>query len=353
MKRALVVDYQSDSDDDVAAPAPIAPAKKRKLPALSETFIPKVPIDNPALHQGRVRTVPFVQGQWCAHVYVPVDLSPSLHTTLLNLLARAQALCPTLHSLLDPPAPASLAAPATPTPTSTPTARTEDRDSPPSEAHISLTRPLFLHTSQRPSFLTSIRAALKQHSAFDISFAQLSTLENDEHTRIFLVCEVGAGFNEVRPLPSLPFPLLPRVPSQSADALIAIVQLHTLTKSLQPSIQEIRQEAYYAEPRYHASIGWALLAPRASSSPAPPARDTSSSGSASPAPPTASAQESAERLAQEPEDKLGEQFPTIPHFPTGFIQSLQREFGAQIRESVRAGEVRVRIGRDETSVRLA
>ncbi|KZT60286.1 hypothetical protein CALCODRAFT_480806 [Calocera cornea HHB12733] len=335
MKRALVPEYASDSDSDdepqsaLAGPAPsepvAAPAKKRKLlPALSGHFR-TAPVDNPAQHQGRTRTVPFVQGQWCAHVYVPVDLPPSLHKTLRALLARAKARCPTLHSLLDPPA---RAAPA-PDPGGS-THSNPAQDSPPEELHISLTRPLFLRAHERRPFLASVRRAVRSHSAsrFDLSFADLAVLENDERTRAFLTCEVGAGFTELR----------------------------ALTTSLEPAVRELRQEAYYQEPRYHASIGWALLArPAVPSTPEPNAGHPNTA-----APPAATKAEAAapSRVGPVPphpsELGLGFEldFPTIASFPEGFLRALQKEFGERIREAVGVGEVRVRIGREETRVGL-
>lgn len=36
---------------------------------------------------------------------------------------------------------------------------------------------------------------------FTLSFTSFAELQNDEHTRTFLVMEIGAGHHEVRPLP--------------------------------------------------------------------------------------------------------------------------------------------------------
>jgi len=101
------------------------------------------------------------------------------------------------------------------------------------ELHISLSRPVYLRAHQREDFKRAVKSIAKRFSSFKASFARLSQLTNDERTRTFLTMEIGAGHLEFQAL---------------VDALV-------------PILQSIRQETYYEEPRFHASIAWVLVAP--------------------------------------------------------------------------------------------
>jgi hypothetical protein len=65
------------------------------------------------------------------------------------------------------------------------------------EQHISLSRPIYLRKHQLDSFVAAIKNAMKDVQSFDLSFAQLAQLTNDEKTRSFLTLEIGSGYNEV------------------------------------------------------------------------------------------------------------------------------------------------------------
>lgn len=65
------------------------------------------------------------------------------------------------------------------------------------EQHISLSRPVYLRKYQLTPFTRSIKAALRDIQRFDVSFAQISHLTNDEKTRSFLTLEIGHGYNQV------------------------------------------------------------------------------------------------------------------------------------------------------------
>ncbi|KAF4617267.1 hypothetical protein D9613_006008 [Agrocybe pediades] len=222
MKRAPIplVGYASSDDEGIAAHEEITmqersvlpPKKKRRLPPVSSTVAPDGPKDNPALHQGRVRTVPHVDGQFAAHVYVslPLGRRSQLYKVLQAILSDAKASIPTLHEIWSTSHPEQEARP---------------------ELHISLSRPIFLRAHQRDDLKRAVKNIAKQHKPFVVSFAVLSELINDERTRTFLTMEVGAGHHELR----------------------------SLADSLSPSIEAVRQQAYYVKPRFHASIAWALL----------------------------------------------------------------------------------------------
>lgn len=116
----------------------------RKLPALADNLVISVPIDNPALHQGRIRSSPHVEGQFASYVYVPLKIprGSALDTLLENVFRRAKDLVPTLH----------------------PIGGNEDPDTKERELHVSLTRPVYLRAHQRDEFRTAVRTLCTQHA---------------------------------------------------------------------------------------------------------------------------------------------------------------------------------------------
>lgn len=132
----------------------------------------KAPISNPVAHQGRTRTHAHVDGQWAAHVYIPVPVeiskisrdAPSKNLTTRNpktkfgdLLQRvietATQLVPELHSLLPEP----IAQGSTSVPNHLGSSKTGD------ELHISLSRPIFLRAHQRDEFRKAIKMMSLSH----------------------------------------------------------------------------------------------------------------------------------------------------------------------------------------------
>jgi U6 snRNA phosphodiesterase len=95
-------------------------------------------------------------------------------------------------------------------------------------------------------------------------------------------------------------------------ALKSDSQLVALTDSLNPALQTFKQSEFYPEPKFHVSIGWALL-----------------DGS---------------EVAKSKED-----FPTITGLSQGVIEDLNREFASRLRRPsacLEAEEVCVKIGKD-------
>ncbi|KAL5524575.1 USB1 [Sanghuangporus sanghuang] len=211
MKRNInLVAYESSDDDHGASENHLDDANSaRKLPKLSPLLSVPVPVDNPTLHQGRVRTSPHVEGQFAAFVYVPVPLKKN--TPLRQLLGKsvnhAKDIEPALVcDWLDSPGTHTL--------------------------HISLTRPIYLRNYQREELKRVVKAAARVVCPFTASFSKFTTFENDEHTRAFLGIEVGAGHRE----------------------------LEMLSKTVEPILRSLHQKGFYSEPRFHASVAWALLA---------------------------------------------------------------------------------------------
>ncbi|KAI0350341.1 hypothetical protein OH77DRAFT_1431075 [Trametes cingulata] len=280
MKRSVaLVDYASSDEDshnhdtgedeDSTAPQPLPPKKLKKLPSLPAYLVPSAPVDNPALHQGRRRTTPHVEGQFAAYAYIPllVEKQSALHELLLRIFTRAKEHVPSLQAIGSSSFSTEI----------------------PMELHISLTRPTYLRAHQRGDFKRAVQGAAKSRRKFAASFATLSELTNDERTRTFLTLEIGAGHEHFK----------------------------ALSDDLVPLLRSIRQKEFYAEPRFHASIAWALL-----------------NGSRQPT------------LA----DSLEASFPTIPSFPPSLVPQLQAEFARELVKpgvgSFEAEEIRVRIGKE-------
>lgn len=149
MKRALV-EYASSEEESTLANDQQKQKKRsqglldclrgtdhvdRKLPALSSSLTVPVPVDDPALHQGRVRAVPHVEGQYATYIYVPLVLHPNdaLSKLISEALILAQTRVPSLHAI----------------------GKKEDDGQ--WELHISLSRPLFLRAHQREEFKRAIK----------------------------------------------------------------------------------------------------------------------------------------------------------------------------------------------------
>ena len=111
----------------------------RKLPPLSSSLVVPVPIDNPALHQGRLRSTPHVEGHFATHVYVSLTVNrhSQLYQTIQDILSDARMIVPSLNDMWP----------------------SETRQHP--ELHISLSRPIFLRAHQREDFKRAVRNAAK------------------------------------------------------------------------------------------------------------------------------------------------------------------------------------------------
>ncbi|KAI8973981.1 hypothetical protein BD414DRAFT_498765 [Trametes punicea] len=323
------IDKAEASSHSAASPAP---KRSKKLPSLPGHLMPQVPMDNPALHQGRRRTTPHVEGQFAAYVYVPVavDRRSRLYALLLRVFERAKRTVPSLHPI-GFSAEAGSSTSDVQRLEGTKSVSEEGQDAP-VELHVSLTRPTYLRAHQREEFKRGVQKAAKSKRRFAASFATLSELTNDERTRTFLALEVGAGHDEFR----------------------------RLVEELTPTLRSIRQKEFYEDPRFHASIAWALLdgsqpapLPTPPSQRSPDEAERTSSGAA-----VALAGETHNNAPSAAVAATSEQaaFPTIPRFPPSLVQELRAEFA---RELVSPGvgafeveEVRVRIGREVSRWRL-
>jgi hypothetical protein len=184
MKR-LVSYSSSDEDEDREKRL-----RRPPLPPLSQSLLPDVPVDNPALHQGRTRSTSHVEGQWAAYVYVPLTIERwnKLGSILKEVICTAKQVVEGLHVVGD----------------------NKDEET---ELHISLTRPIYLRTHQREDLKKAVRAVAHNFSVYVLPFAyglqysgrirftaslsNFTSLKNDEQTRTFLAMEIGAGHAQV------------------------------------------------------------------------------------------------------------------------------------------------------------
>ncbi|KAI0764719.1 U6 snRNA phosphodiesterase Usb1 [Fomes fomentarius] len=302
MKGATLVEYSSsDEDGDQEHPPPLI--KKRKLPSLAEHLVPRTPADNPALHQGRRRTTPHVDGQFAAYVYVPVPVSKQsrLFRLVKRIFMSAKEDIPSLHPIAfvtdESPEPDKLRV---------------ELDNETVELHISLTRPTYLRAHQRQEFRRAVQAVARAKQKFSASFATITELTNDERTRTFLTLEIGAGHDDLK----------------------------SLSNALGPTLRSLRQKEFYEDARFHVSIAWALLDGAQDLPPvstAPESHSTVSHAS------TGSTSDNSP-----PQSSMATTFPTIPSFPASLIPRLQRDFSRELVSvgSFEADEVHVRIGKE-------
>ncbi|KAJ0303448.1 hypothetical protein COL5a_011354 [Colletotrichum fioriniae] len=187
--------------------------------------------DNPALHQGRKRTIPHIVGNWPSHVYVEWHPSADQHSLLTALLDEIAPLLGTreLTSLL-----------------------TSDLNAP-LPLHISLSRPLSLTMTQKDAFLSSLTSSLSSTTGeFSLSPRGLGFFKSPDSDRAFLVLRVAC----------------PADSSQSDTATGSNPHLRTLLNKCNgvavrfdhPPLYQARATEL-VDDAFHVSIGWAFGLP--------------------------------------------------------------------------------------------
>ncbi|KAF8517394.1 U6 snRNA phosphodiesterase Usb1 [Hysterangium stoloniferum] len=297
----ILVEYES-SDEEYHSPLvsessilPQSPIiqQKRKLPSLPSSLIIKTPISDPAQHQGRVRTQPHMDGQFACYVYVPITLeSGGFGRLIKRALKYAIRVEPAVHPIIEDWG----------------SQKGQDIDG---ELHISLTRPVYLQHHQREGFKRAVMKVAASHSPFPASFATFATFDNDEKTRAFLALEIGAGHS----------------------------QLRQMTESITPTLRSLYQKEYYTEPRFHASIAWALLDP------------TSQTQLVST--PEVLADSDVELLSAS-QPSSDSTFITVPEFPREILSTFNDKLGDRLRDVgiFDVTTIKVRIGREVSTYAL-
>jgi hypothetical protein len=100
------------------------------------------------------------------------------------------------------------------------------------------------------------------------------------------------------------------------------VQLRGMSNALSPTLRSIRQQEYYSDPRFHASIAWALLHHTGQR---PPTFESSNNSLTSAV--------SFNDLVSEPDTSGSagfKEFPTIAGFPPDMVSTLNANYGAKI-----------------------
>ena len=160
---------------------------------------------------------------------------------------------------------------------------------------------------------------------FIASFSTFSCLENDERTRTFLTLEFGAGNQEVST----------GIWSNLMCSSCHRLQAASLSKSLNPTLDLLRQKLFYSEPRFHASIAWALLSR--------PGVQSSSPGLVT--------------YMEPPEDDLPpSSVPSITCLPESVVAKLNTRFGKELANSKTGAflvdRVCTKVGKDTSVWRL-
>jgi hypothetical protein len=132
----------------------------RKLPSLASSLVVPAPIDDPALHQGRIRATPHVDGQYAAHIYIPLVIHPktALYSLLEEVLSVTKAMVPAAHNIGEIESCNRNNGGAMVS--TTRTAR---------ELHLSLSRPIFLRAHQREEFKQAIKLIASRQAPYATS----------------------------------------------------------------------------------------------------------------------------------------------------------------------------------------
>lgn len=122
----------------------------RKLPALAKALQPPIPVDDPALHQGRIRSSPHVEGQFAAYIYIPIiiDAKSTLGKLVNEVVADTQEQVLGTHGIALPSV-----------------GKHE------MEFHVSLSRPISLRAHQREGLKTAVKAVANGHPPYAPHFA--------------------------------------------------------------------------------------------------------------------------------------------------------------------------------------
>jgi hypothetical protein len=101
------------------------------------------------------------------------------------------------------------------------------------------------------------------------------------------------------------------------------MQMRNLCEALSPALRSIRQQEYYADPKFHASIGWALLHQARQTKPSP----TNSSDLPSPL-----MGDSVSTSAKTPDEGTApaQEWPTTSCLPQELIASLNSKYSGTL-----------------------
>ncbi|XP_063917753.1 uncharacterized protein LOC135133306 isoform X3 [Zophobas morio] len=210
---ALLADYEGNSSDE-EAPSRCFSTKRlhrdeeneeirikrvTKLPA--PNFIinnPEEVVDDPSLHDGRIRSFAHERGNWVTYAYIPYESNEGLQRLMSLVTSVAVPEDIELKCFQD--------------------------------LHLSLTRTVILRYHWIDSFVSTLRDNLSHFTKFIIMLDHLEVYTNEEKTRTFIGLQVKTGY----------------------DALLKLV--HCLDNCL----GEFKLPKFYENPSFHISIAWCL-----------------------------------------------------------------------------------------------
>ncbi|XP_046382788.1 U6 snRNA phosphodiesterase [Ischnura elegans] len=219
---SLLLEYDDEDSSDEEVPGPKVSTKRvlkndgsgvarknlktsesnGRLPlpvGISSLFSSSSPahVDDPNLHDGRVRSFPHERGNWSTYVFVPYV--PSL---VINSLSDV------LVALMEPEVLLK---------------RVED-------LHVSVTRTVILRHHWIDPFVDSVQKSLIGFPSFSLGFGNLEVFTNEEKTRTFIGFTVDIGGDK----------------------------LSRITQEMDKCLEDFKLPPFYSNPAFHLSIVWCL-----------------------------------------------------------------------------------------------
>lgn len=165
----LLCDYGSDDTSDESDKDNSIPLKKPKLPTpnlsgVSTVVLSEEHIDDPSLHNGRIRTFSHVRGNWATFVYIEYPNKDKL----LKIINK-------LHTVLTTIDESCIVC---------------------EDVHLSLSRTFVIRYHMIKPFTTSLQEVLSNIESFELNFDSVEVYCNEEKTRTFLALGVDAISHE-------------------------------------------------------------------------------------------------------------------------------------------------------------
>ncbi|XP_044269184.1 U6 snRNA phosphodiesterase [Tribolium madens] len=209
---ALLAEYEGDSSED-EVPGTRASTKRlhkdddeeprnkrfERLPVPNFTInkLEEV-VDDPGLHEGRLRSFPHERGNWATYVYIPYEANEGLQRLISRIADLSQVENIELKFF--------------------------------DSFHLSLTRTVVLRHHLIEPFVNTIRENISHFNKFIVMFDSLEVYTNEEKTRTFLGLQIKTGY----------------------DSLVKLIQC------LDHCLGEFKLQKFYENPSFHISIAWCL-----------------------------------------------------------------------------------------------
>nr|XP_022901982.1 U6 snRNA phosphodiesterase [Onthophagus taurus] len=168
--------------------------KKLFLPSIISTKEIDNHLDDPSIHDGRIRSFPHERDSWATYVYISCEPNEGIQ----HIIKLIDEHIPDIKSTSD--------------------------------FHISLTKVVVLRYHWIESFVTTLKDNLGLMKRFLIMFDSLKVYCNEDRTRTFIGFVVKTGY----------------------DTLAKLVEI------LDKCLNEFRLPKFYEEKRFHMSIAWCL-----------------------------------------------------------------------------------------------